>query len=69
MLQCLVHYKIHAINICTLKSVIKKNTNSTTLERFPAKFSTKYILIPIHKINFRMFEMKVPGKVWRHEMY
>jgi hypothetical protein len=34
-----------------------KNTYSTILERFPAKFSAKVILIHICKINFRGCEM------------
>jgi len=34
-----------------------KNTYSTILERFQAKFNAKFILICVCKINFRVFEM------------
>jgi len=41
-----------------------KNTYSTILDRFSAKFSAKFILIHICKINFRSCEMMFCKSTW-----
>jgi hypothetical protein len=59
-------FSVLLITKFTLKGIVHKNIYSSILERFPAKFSTKFILIYISKINFRVLESSVKQSTCRN---